>query len=158
MIDSVVRNKVEIHQHDADETRHDVEHRELLGVVAAMDDELKGRIGRLRANLGGRSRSSAVVRDAERGGRAADDDRVGRIRVEQQRGLSPRSTARAKFGGILRTKSSIALREVALAVALGRDFADVVIAGILQRGDDPAFVIRMIGGENVGRQIMRVRN
>ena len=51
VIASVVTNSVENSQHDADQAGHDVEHGELLGIVAGVHDELERR--RLRLRSGG---------------------------------------------------------------------------------------------------------
>ncbi len=132
------------HQHDADEARHDVEHGQLLGIVASMNHELERR-RRQAAPAGpaagrGRARSQMAASAAVALPMAEGSVASASIRIE---GVSPRSTARSKFGGNLDDEQHLALRQRAFGLGLRRQRLDVVIAGVAQRGDQRALVFRM---------------
>ena len=95
------------HQHDADQPRHDVEHGELLGIVAGVHHET-GTAG-CAGSAAHHRRQVAVERGGdgrERRRGVADRRGIGGVGVDQHRRLSPRSTERSKSGGMLSTNSS----------------------------------------------------
>ena len=145
VIDSVVMNRVDNSQHDADQPRHDIEHGQLLGIVAGVNDELERR--RLRLALRG-SAAGRVCRSApsEPSAAVALPIAVGSVASASTRtdGDSPRSTARSKSGGISMTNRSSPSARPASASASQSSGANVVIAGVLQRGDEGALIFRMI--------------
>ena len=118
VIDSVVTNSVEIAQHDADQPRHDVQHGELLGVVARVQLELKRQVGRRATWMsGGRSRSSALVSDAERGRRVADRRRIGGIGIHQHRRLFAAIDRAVEIGRNVHHEQQFAIGEARFGLA-----------------------------------------
>ena len=120
------------HQDDADEPRHDVEHGQLLGIVAGMDHELEGRRLRLgcAGSAAGRGRarvaiaaSAAVALPMATGSVASASIRIG--------GFSPRSTERSKLRRNVDDEEHVAPRQRLVGRGLGAKRADVVIAGVL---------------------------
>ena len=99
------------HQHDADQSRHDVEHGELLGIVAGVHDELerRRRPARPAGSAAGRGRAR---RDRRPSAAVALPIAVGSVASASIRtdGVSPRSTERSKFGGTFDDELNIALR------------------------------------------------
>ena len=98
-------------QHDADQARHDVEHGQLLGIVAGVDHELERRARRL-ASAGsaagrGRARSTMAASAAVALPMAEGSVASASTRIE---GVSPRSTERSKFGGNVDDEQHVALR------------------------------------------------
>jgi hypothetical protein len=152
VIDSVVTN-----QHDADQARHDIEHRELLWIVAGVNDELES--GNLRLALADR-RQVALQIGAERGERRrriADRAGIGGVGVDKNGGRF------AAIDGAIETRwnvddeQQIAAGETGFRLGLAGERHDIVIAGIFQRSDDGALIFGMIGRQQPGRQVFRIR-
>ena len=58
--------------------------------------------------------------------------------------------------GMVIDEQKLALRQRAFGLGFGGKHRNVIVAGVLERGDERSFVFRMIHGEQAGREVLGV--
>ena len=92
----------------------------------------------------------------ERGDRVADRGRVGRVGVDQHARVLAAIDRAVEVRRHLDDENQIAAREPVVRLLLGAQHAEVVIAGIVQRGGDGAGVFGILDRQQPGRQMLGI--